>query len=124
MSSSDVSPQEFNDLLHKLITESAKIQAIFKCSAGRVRSTLRGVLRVFPDGTLFVAEPERSKTGPMLSFDPSLAVVRKYGDDRSIEEGGDFRFSFGMRFSSALSFVFADGSTFSLFEINEEQDFD
>jgi hypothetical protein len=118
MPSSDLSPQEFSDLLHKLLTESTKLQALFSCSAGGVRAIVRGVLRIAPDNTLWVVEPDRNTSGPMLTFDPSLAVVRKYGDERSME--GRPEFIFGLHFSSALSFVFADGSSFVLLEINEE----
>ena len=111
---SPISQQDAMDLLHKLITESTKVMALFTSTEGRVRASLEGIIRLGPDGTLWVVE-QADKIGPMICFDPSLFVVRKYGDARSMSDKGDT--PFGMRFRSALSFVFEGGSTLALFEV-------
>lgn len=116
---SDISAQEAVDLLHKLMTEFIKVQAHFKCPACRVNSAVCGVVRFSSeDNTFWIQEPERDLSGPVLSFDPSLSVIRKYGDERSMTDGGES--PFGVHFTSALTFAFADGSTLGLWAIKEE----
>jgi hypothetical protein len=114
---SDISEQDLADLLHKLITESTKVQAMFSCPSCGVRSKLRGVVRLSPDDT-FCIEPEHDGLEFMLSFDPFLAVIRKYGDERSMTNRGEL--SPDLQFASILSFAFADGSTLALFAVKEE----
>ncbi len=111
---SPISQQDAIDLLHKLITESTKVVALFTSTEGRVRASLEGVISCAPDGTFWVVE-QADKRGPMICFDPSLFVIRKYGDARLMTDGGDT--SFGMRFRSALTFAFEGGSTLALFEV-------
>lgn len=116
---SDISGQVLADLLHKLITESTKVQAHFMSSAGRVGFAVRGFLRLDPDGTFKVGEPESKPTDPVLAFDPFSAVTRKYGDERSMgADKGESPFS--VRFSSVITLRFEDGSILGLWAIKEE----
>ena len=96
---SPISQQDAIDLLHKLMTESTKVQGVFISSVGRVRASMTGVIRVAPDDTFWVVEPGRVR-GPMLAFDPTHSVVRKYGDERALLDGGET--PFGFRFRSSL----------------------
>jgi hypothetical protein len=109
-----ISLQDAMDLLHKLNTESTKVQAIFTAAAGRVRSCLAGTIRHSPDGTLWVMEDPDMAGGPFLAFDPALSVLRKYGDERAMLNKGEGPFD--RRFRSLLILVFEDGSILSLFE--------
>jgi hypothetical protein len=118
MPSSDLSQQEFNDLLLKLITESTKVQAMFSHPSVGVRAIMSGSITIAPFGGLWVVERPGDSMGSTLTFDPSMAVVRKYGDERSIDDAELFG-SFQQHFSSALSFAFADESSFIIFEIKE-----
>ena len=111
---SPISEQDAMDLLHKLITESTKVVALFTSTEGRVRASLEGIIRLAPDGTCWVVE-QPDKRGPMICFDPALFVIRKYGDSRLMSDGGDT--PFGLRFRSALTFAFEGGSTLALFEL-------
>ena len=108
--------QEAVDLLHKLRAESNPVQAIFVCPSG-VGSALRGVLRSPVDNKLWSVASVKEGAGSALSFDLSLAVVRKFGDEHSMR--GDAAFPFRLHFESALSFAFTDGSTLALFELKE-----
>lgn len=111
---SPITLQVTMDLLHKLSTESRKVQALFTSADGRTRASLAGVIRYVPDGTLWVLQDPETPGSPFLGFDPALFVVRKYGDERSMLGGGEG--PFGLHFRSALTFIFGDGSTLGLFE--------
>jgi hypothetical protein len=111
-----ISQQDAMDLLHKLMTESTKVVANFRCSDGRVKASVVGLIRSAPDGALWVVDPE-VPLGSMLSFDPSLFTVRKYGDGRSMLDGGET--PFGTRIRSLLTFVFAEGSTLGIFDFSD-----
>ena len=107
----DISPQEASDLLHKWITESAKVQAMFVSAAG-VTATVSGLLKLAPNGDCFVRDRPEVGT-PLIGFNPSKASSRKYGDSRAFP-GPSVP---GVRFLSALVFVLLDGSQLALFEI-------
>jgi len=112
---SDINPQDASDLLHKLITESATVQASFNSSCG-ISVAILGAVKTCPDGRLAVVGGEtRAPTTPTVFFDPRLAVRRTYGDSRTLlaESPGP---PGAPTFSSALCFVFPDGSRFCLFE--------
>jgi hypothetical protein len=115
---SDISLSVTMDLLHKLITESRKVHAFFACPSLAITATLSGVVRVrASDKTLWVMDLDDPVFGPKLSFNPSLAVVRKYGDSRAFPQPPE-----GMpTFSFALSFLFEDGSHLGLFESEREE---
>jgi hypothetical protein len=114
---SDISVQVLADLLHKLMTESTKVQANFTCSGCGVNSVVGGVLRLEAGGFCWIVERE-SEFGPVLRFDPSLAVRRTYGDERSMADSGES--PFGFRFTSAICLVFGDDSRLMLFAVKEE----
>ena len=106
---SEISPQEAADLLHRLITESIKVQAVF--TSGMVITTVNGLIRLGPSDTVCVAHGKDPGT-PMLVFAPSSAVSRRYGDDRAFSQ-----IPAGPRLSSALVFVMPDKSQVAIFEI-------
>jgi len=114
----DISLQEAVDLLHKLREETAQVQAIYAGSAG-VSSVLRGILRPPIDDELWSVASQQETTGSALSFDLSSCTVRKFGDESTMP--GASSFPFRLRFVSALSFGFADGSTLFLFELDQDQ---
>ena len=110
----DITLGEANDLLHKLITESTKVQVVFASGPGVV-ATVAGVLKLVPDGSVCVTE--RNEVGtPLIIFKPEAASSRTYGDNRAFPgktfPGGPF-------LSSALVFIFRDGSQIALFEMAE-----
>jgi hypothetical protein len=115
----DISAQDANDLLHKLITESTKVQAAFAGVIPGLAFSLSGVLKVSPDkGLVWVTAG--GLTGPHFSFDPSQATLRKYGDLRAFPQTSDADRAAGApRFTSALVFVFGDTSQLSLFAIED-----
>jgi hypothetical protein len=115
-----ISLQDASDLLHKLSTESTKVEALFTGTEGGIRSTLSGVLRYAPDGAIWVMPDPDLKGGPFIAFDPSVSILRKYGDERALLSKGEG--PFGLRFRSLLTFAFRDGSTLSLFEFSDPGD--
>jgi hypothetical protein len=100
------------------MTESTKVQAQFESATGRVRAPIRGVIKTAPEGTLWIVDSGYDGSRNVLSFDPLLPAVRKYGDERSMEGRGEG--PFGLRFRSILSFIFPDGSTLGILEIAGE----
>ncbi len=116
-SGSPISAQDAIDLLHKLMMESTKVLAVFTSTVGKVRASVEGVIRSAPNATFWVVELDRVR-GPMIAFDPTSFVIRKYGDERSMLDKGET--PFGIRFRSLLTFVFEDGSKLAIFEFAEE----
>jgi len=110
----DISTQEAVDLLHKLREESAQVQAIYAGSGG-VSSVLRGIVRPPIEDGLWSIVSQQETVGTALSFDLRSATVRRFGDETAVSLASAFPFR--IRFVSALSFGFDDGSTLSLFEI-------
>jgi len=111
----DISERDAADLLHKLITESSRVQALF---LGR-DSVATGVLgRVFVGSDRLVwVRSGQDRSEPFLRFDPAAAVGFKYGDTRAfpnIPIPGD------LHLASALIFIFADQTQMALFEIVED----
>jgi hypothetical protein len=111
---SPITQEEANDLLHKLITESTKVQAVFVSGSG-VTATVPGLLKRRPEGDFVVFEREEPGT-PMFIFNPSLATSLRYGDNRAFSSRPP---TASLRFTSALIFVLPDGSQVALFEIAE-----
>lgn len=120
-SGSDISVQILQDLLHKLMTESRKVCAMFSCPSLGVHATVVGVIRRrASDESLWVMDLDDVIFGPKLSFNPFAAVVRKYGDNRAMGPVPD-----GLpRITSALTFLFNEGSTLGIFELagDDEED--
>lgn len=108
----EISPEDAISLLHKLITESIKVQAMFVSGAG-VTAAVSGLVKVAGDSVGIVERNERGS--PTILFDPARATSRRYGDRRAfsavLESSG------GAVLESALVFVLPDGSQLALFEI-------
>ena len=111
-SGADISERDAADLLHKLITESIRVQALFLGSAS-VAAGLVGRVFIGPDQLIWIREGE-SRSEPFLRFDPGSATGFKYGDTRAFP---DIPIPGDLRLASALIFVYADGSQMALFEI-------
>lgn len=111
-----ISVQEAVDLLHKLREESAQVQAIYSGSGG-VSSALRGVLRPPIEDGLWSIVAQHEAMESALSFDLNSATARRFSDESSMSGAASFPFRF--RFASALCFGFGDGSTLSLFELDQ-----
>lgn len=111
----DISERDAADLLHKLITESSVVQALF-LGHGSVATGLVGRVFVGPDRLIWVRRGE-DRTEPFLRFDPSAAVGFKYGDTRAFP---DIPIPGDLRLASALIFLFSDGTQMALFEIATE----
>jgi hypothetical protein len=110
----DISERDAADLLHKLITESLRVQALF-LGSGSVATGLVGRVFIGPDRLVWVRQGEE-RSEPFLRFDPAQATGFKYGDTRAfpnIPIPGD------LQLESALVFLFPDGSQMALFEIGE-----
>lgn len=108
---SDISEQDANDLLHKLITESTKVIAAFNGAA--VTAAVAGLVRLDPEGRVWITSAPHLPAD-CICFDPSRAVRRVYGDDRAFPGPPS-----GLAIKSALSFDFPDGSRMALFEMTE-----
>jgi hypothetical protein len=109
----DISQQEAADLLHKLITESAKVRiALWSPTAGAV-ATVTGVIKSAEDGQFMVQEGDAIGV-PTIGFKPRNAIGFKYGDDRVLPASAPDK---TLLFSSALTFIFPDGTLVSVFEI-------
>lgn len=107
----DISRQEANDLLHRLITESIKVQAAFS-GRGSVMAVVRGFVTRQHDGIVQVTEG-RQPDDPALSFGTADVSAFKYGDNRAFPP----RPLPGPRLISALCFVYPDGAQAALFEL-------
>jgi hypothetical protein len=86
MASESLSPQEANELLHKFITESSRVQGSFVSPVSGGRALLWGAIRVCSTGLLNIVEREDDTTSPIIGFDESRAVLRKYGEERPIKK--------------------------------------
>ena len=115
-SGADISERDAADLLHKLITESIRVQALY-LGQGSVALGLVGRVFIGPDQLIWVREGE-NRSEPFLRFDPSSASGFKYGDTRAFP---DIPIPGDLQLASALIFVYADGSQMSLFEIATEE---
>ena len=113
----DITRDVANDLLHKLITESIKVQAVF-AGRGSVAAVVKGFVTCPKDGAIKVSEG-KTITDPSLSFGLDDVVTFKYGDNRAFP--GTPRFPGTLRLTSALGFVYPDGAQVVLFEIEENR---
>lgn len=112
----EIGPQQALDLLHKLITESTKVQASLIVPSTGIRAFVSGILRVSPsDNIVSVVEREHDPKSPCIGFNPSNAALCRYGDERALPP--PVADSFKRDFSSALTFLFADNSVVALFEL-------
>jgi hypothetical protein len=117
MPSQEMSPLEARDLLHKLITESTKVQAVLFCPVGTLNSFVSGKVYAAPNGSVVVIERDDHNSS-MLGFDPAKGSSVYYGDERVVREhhnpGADL---FRLEFSSGMKFSFPDGSDVAIFEM-------
>jgi hypothetical protein len=111
-SGADISEREAADLLHKLITESIRVQALF-LGPGSVATGLVGYVFLGPDHLIWV-RPGANRSEPFMRFNPATATAFKYGDTRAFP---DIPIPGDLRLESALIFGFSDGSQMALFEI-------
>jgi len=106
------------DLLHKLITESTKVQASL-LGVSHVEVCVAGTVEMDATGRVFV----RTGTEPgdsFLAFSPEDAESRIYADP--VSRGAPPRFSpprGGPALESMLCFVFPGGFVVSLLEVAE-----
>jgi hypothetical protein len=110
----DISRAEAEDLLHKLITESIKVQAVFH-GRGGVGAALCGLVKARSTDEIVVTEGGET-TAPSLFFGLKDVASFKYGDDR-VFPGAKPSLPGAPRLSSALVFVYPDGTQIALFEI-------
>ena len=110
---SDISREDAVKLLHKLITESIKVQAIFR-GRGGTGATVQGTVSSPEAGVILVSE-RRRPDDDTLFFGLTDVATFKYGDTRA------FPASTGTAgtptLTSALCFIYPDGSQIVLFEI-------
>ncbi len=112
----DISERDAADLLHKLITEQSRVQALL-LAHDSLAAGLVGRVFIGPDRLVWVRRGE-DRSEPFLRFDPAAAVGFKYGDTRAfpnIPIPGD------LRLASALIFIFPGQTQMALFEIAEQQ---
>jgi len=112
---SPISPEEANDLLHRLITESIKVRVIF-VSPLRVRVMVSGFVKELEDGVIAVRESDTSTSG--IDFPCSATRLPRYADARVLTGLVEVP---GEKTLSALCFVLADGSWLGLFEIGADE---
>ena len=75
MSSESLSPQEAHDLLHKLVTESTRVQGAFVSPVSGVRAVVWDVIRV---SSTFSPRPPVS-LGPRPTYPPTSTTLRPRG---------------------------------------------
>lgn len=112
---SDISGQEANDLLHRLITESIKVQSVFN-GRGGVAATVPGFVSCPTTDVVLVTEGG-NVAAPSLSFGLKDVVKFKYGDDRAFPSRD---IPGAPRRVSALIFVYPDDTQVGLFEIADK----
>jgi hypothetical protein len=111
---SPISAQDATDLLHKLMTESIKVQAAF-IGRGAISTGVIGFVEPAPRGLIGVTPRTGAVDDPFLIFDPLQATDFRYGDVRSFPDISPF-FG-GPKLTSALCFIYPDGVQVVLFEI-------
>ncbi len=114
----DLTLQESLDLLHKLMTESTKVLAAYSDAGGSIWAAMQGMVKVAPDGRFGVMRGAGFDASSIL-FDPTKAVVRKWGDVRVLQSPPQHLMDAGApNLDSALIFGFSDGASIALFELN------
>jgi hypothetical protein len=114
MSSDNLTPEEVNDLLHRLMTESIKVLASFEDKTSGVTASLVGLVKVFADGRVRIGSEIPKE--PIMVFRLSVPSVCRYADSRVLKDRPDQAEFFNAHFDAVLSFRFEDGSLLSLFE--------
>jgi len=114
-SSAPLKPQEAIDLLHKLRTDSTKVQAAFLVPGSHITVHVRGL--VTPHEDTWEIGGGTDSASPSLQFDFRWANGASYGDRRAFS-GTPHESFFDFGFSSALAITFPD-SVLMLFEVTE-----
>jgi len=112
-SAADMTDQEAQDLLQKLIAESTRVQAVLAIEPGLSASVV-GTLRKASNGAIWVVAHDDVET-PHIAFDPASATQRTYGDRRAFAANAPRV----PHICSALVFVFGSSSQVGLFEITD-----
>jgi hypothetical protein len=115
-SGADISERDAADLLHKLITESIRVQALL-LGHGSVAAGLVGHVFLGPDDLIWI-RPGTNRSEPFMRFNPAAATEFKYGDTRAFP---DIPIPGDLQLESALIFGFSDGSQMALFEIAADE---
>lgn len=111
---SDISPQDARDLLSKFITESTKLQVVFRTS-NNISAGLHGVLGA-ASTTMLIVKPDNSPDAPFLAFMPGAAVGFRYAAGSTIP---DAPLPPGLRFTSGLVLIYSVSSQVYLLELVE-----
>lgn len=118
--SADVTPEEAEDFVTKLMTESTRVEGMLTSSSNRIRVSLMGTVRRDSDGTVLILADAASPGSSYVRFDPSTAVRRSYAEshDRSLV-GSEQEVSLVGPFISILVFALPDGSNMALLELSD-----
>jgi len=109
----NISVSEAADLLHKLRTESAKVQVLFHGRAG-LAAQVTGFVQPGPLG-LVVIKPSEDVEDPFFVFNPNAATSFKYADNFALPPSTTPGRS---RLLSSLIFIYPDQSQVTIFEID------
>jgi hypothetical protein len=112
-SASDLTEQEAQNLLEKLIAESTRVQAALAIEPGLSASVV-GTLRKASNGTIWILA-SADVDAPHIAFDPASAAQRKYGDRRAFPANAPRM----PQICSALVFIFESSTQVALFEITD-----
>ena len=113
-----IDAEEAKLLLHRWIDDSTKIRALFASgSIPGLTFTLVGFLATVPDTEVVSVTQDGSLSGPHLRFDPTLATLRTYGDDRAFGPPPPEMAILARPPAEALAFVFGDASQIAIFEV-------
>ena len=117
----EITQQEAHDLLHRLMTESIKVEAVLAVrSVPSLRAYVIGTLAVLPDQA-FVIAGSFGVGAPIISFDPTSATRLKYGDARAFHAATTQEIPGAPRQLSAICFLFPDDSQITLYEIASDE---
>lgn len=111
----DISVSEAADLLHKLRTESAKVQVLFH-GRGGLAAGVTGFVLPGPFG-LVVIKPSDEAEDPFFIFNPHVATSFKYAHNSSLPP---LPIPGQSRLISSLLFIYPDQSQITIFEIDPE----
>lgn len=114
-SGADITRQEADDLLQRLITESIKVRAVF--GGLSVTASTSGAVVRLENGGILVSEGKSATDSSML-FGTSDVAAFTYGDSRSFPSVP--RIPELPELASVLCFRYPDGTTVALFEIAED----
>jgi hypothetical protein len=111
----DISASEAADLLHKLRTESTRVQVLFN-GRGGLALGVTGLVLPGPFG-LVVVKPSEDAEDPFFIFNPQIATSFKYADNCALPPS---TVPGALRLLSSLTFIYSDQSKITIFEIDPE----